>query len=176
MGLFCANLHFRTTDENALTAALNKRGVNRYRVEPAASGWISLYEQRASQQDDARIRELGSGLSEDLRVAAIAFLVHDSDVACYWLFDDGQLLDEYNSCPDYFDPDAMDEEGSPRPSGGRTDVLLRYCQDGVREDELAAILTGETVFAESVVEQLAQALGIDRERALADYRDGARGG
>jgi hypothetical protein len=169
MGLFCANLHFRTTDDKALSASLNRRGVTRYRVVPARGEWTSLYEERASQQDDGRIRDLAGGLSEDLHVAAIAFLVHDSDIACYWLFDGGRLLDEYNSCPDYFDAAATDD--GTRPAGGRPDVLLRYCRTGVRQDELAAILAGEAVFAESVIERLAEALGIDPERALADYRD-----
>jgi hypothetical protein len=173
MGLFCVNLHFRTTDDRALSAALNRRGVTRTRVLPAKGGWTSLYEERASEQDDRRIRELARGLSRDLHVAAIAFLVHDSDMACYWLFDNGRLLDQYNSCPD-FDEDAT-ADGPPSPSGGRPDVLLRYCRKGVRQDQLAAILAGETLFAERVVEGLAEALGIDPERALADYRDGTGG-
>jgi Ankyrin repeats (many copies) len=169
MGLFCVNLHFRTRDDKALSASLNRRGVSGYRVLPARGEWASLYEERASEQDFERIRELAGGLSEDLGVAAIAFLVHDSDVACYWLFDGGRLLDEYNSCPNYFDADATAEE-PPRPAGGRPDVLLPYCRTGVRQDELAAILAGEAVFAESVIEQLVDALGIDPGRALADYR------
>jgi hypothetical protein len=173
MGLFCANFHFRTSDDGALSEALSRRGITRYRVVPAKSGWTSLYEERASEQDEKRIRELGSGLSEDLHVAAIAFLVHDSDIACYWLFDNGQLLDEYNSDPDYFG----DSDGPKRPSGGRPDVLLRYCRPGVQRGELAAVLAEETAqattFAEHLIQRLAKALGIDRNRAIADYRDAA---
>src|SRR5438105_337697 len=172
MGLFCVNLHFRTTDDKALSDALGRRGVSRYRVVPAKSGWTSLYEEQASEQDDRRIRDLAGGLSEDLHVPAVAFMVHDSDIACYWLFDNGQLLDEYNSDPGYFDTDA---DGPPSPSGGRTDVLVRYCQPGVRQDELAAMLSRETVrattFAEDLIRRLAKALGIDRKLAIADYRD-----
>src|SRR5579872_7298534 len=129
MGLFCVNLHFRSTDDKALAAALDRRGVQRYRVVPAKNGWTSLYEERTSQQDERWIRDLAGKLSHDLHVAAVAFLVHDSDIACYWLFDDGRLLDEYNSCPDYFDAGGR---GSG-PSGGQTDILIRYCQPGIRE-------------------------------------------
>jgi hypothetical protein len=170
MGLFCVNMHFRTTDEDALSASLERRDVTRYRVVPAKNGWTSLYEERASDQDDERIRDLAGGLSSDLHVAAIAFLVHDSDVACYWLFDDGQLVDEYNSCPHYFD-DEVPADGTPSAAGGRPDVLLRYCRSGVQAEELASILGMETVFAEAVIERLAGALGIDVQRALTDYRD-----
>ena len=173
MGLFCANLHFHTTDDQALLASLNRLGISRYRVLPAQGGWTSLYEERVSQQDDERIRDLAGELSADLNVAAIAFLVHDSDIACYWLYDSGRLLDEYNSCPDYF---ADDDDGPPRPSGGRPDVLLRYCRTGVRRGDLAAVLSSEPLFAEQVIEQLAEALGIDRQRALADYKDAGGGG
>ena len=177
MGLFCVNFHFRTNDERALSEALNRRGINRCRVVSAKSGWTSLYEEQASEQDDRRIRELGGGLSKDLHVPTIAFLVHDSDIACYWLFDNGQLLDEYNSDSGYFDTDA---DGPPNPSGGRTDILLRYCRSGVRQEELAKILSVESVrattFAEDVIERLAKALGIDRKLAIADYRNGAGDG
>jgi hypothetical protein len=117
-----------------------------------------------------RIRDLAGGLSADLEVAAISFMVHDSDVASYWLFDGGRLLDHYNSCPDYFDDDAGEDE-PPSPTGGRADLLLPYCRDGVQHDEVAAILTRDTLFAERIVEQLAERLGIDVPRALTDYRD-----
>ena len=82
MGLFCANFHFRTTEDRALSEAVQRRGVTRYRVVPATSGWTSLYEEQASEQDDRRILDFAGTLSEDLHVPAIAFLVHDSDIAC----------------------------------------------------------------------------------------------
>src|SRR5215207_5234929 len=154
MGLFCVNFHFRSIDDKALTAALARRRVKNYRIAPAQQRWTSLYEEQASQQDDGRIRGLASGLSKDLNAAVVAFMVHDSDIACYWLFDQGRPVDDYNSCPGYFDDD-----GGDGPSGGQTDALVRYCRPGVSEDDLAAILTGENVFAEAVVEQLAEALG-----------------
>lgn len=170
MGLFCVNIHFRTTDDKPLSAALNHRGATQYRILPAKNGWTSLYEEEASWQNEARIRVLAGGLSKELHVAAVAFMVHDSDIACYWLFDDGRLLDQYNSCPAYFDEDATDD-GPPSPTGGRPDVLLPYCRTGVRQHDLAAVLAEQAVFAESVIERLADALGIDGDRALADYRD-----
>jgi hypothetical protein len=169
MGLFSVSLHFRNADENALNAAIKRRGLNRYRVLAPKGGWTTLYEERASQQDDEWIHELTGGLSRDLHVAAFAFMVHDSDIARYWLFDDGRLIDEYNSFPDYFDMDASGEPSGP--SGGRPDFLVRYCRAGVREKQLAAILTEDATFAESVIEQLAKALGIDPDRALGDFRD-----
>ncbi len=174
MGLFCVNMHFRTTDDKAVSDALKKRNITQFHLMPAKGGWTSLYEERASQQDDDRIRAVTAGLSKDLNIPAIAFLVHDSDIACYWLFENGQLVDEFNSCPDYFDENA--DEESTGETGGRPDVLVRYCKPGVREDALAGILAEKTVFAESVIEQLAEMIGIESSRALADYRDMSEGG
>lgn len=171
MGLFCVNFHFRSANEGALRAALDRRGIQRHRVLSPKGGWLSFYEEQASSQDDARIRELAAALSSDLGVPGVAFLVHDSDIACYWLFDDGRLVDEYNSCPDYFE----DHAGDDGPSGGQVDLVLPYCRPGVKRADLQAILATSVTFAEGIVEQLAASLGIDGERALTDYRHLAEG-
>jgi hypothetical protein len=79
-------------------------------------------------------------------------------------------LDEFNSCPDYFDQEDFGDE--PRgPSGGQPEVLRRYCRRGVSQNQLAEILAGQPTFAEDLIQRLAKALGIDPERALSDYRD-----
>ena len=174
MGLFCVNMHFRTTDDQALPEVLAWRGISNYRVLLAKNGWVSLYEQGASEQNEEWIRELTASLSRALSIAAIAFLVHDSDIACYWLYDGGELLDEYNSCPHYFD-DFSDASGGLGPSGSKPDVLVRYCQSGTTTAQLETILNSEVVFAEEIVEQLATLLGISSTRALANYEDVAEG-
>lgn len=167
MGLFCVNFHLRMDNADAVAAAVRKRKVKDHRLLPARDGWVTLYEERSSRQDERRIRDMGAKLSRDLRVPVIAFLIHDSDVARYWLYDGGGLVDEYNSRPDYFDADAGGDE-SP-PSGGQPEVLLRYCRGGVTGEELANTLRAREVFAEATVERLADALGIDPARALGDY-------
>ncbi len=159
-----------------IEGALKRRRVTQYHVAAGKNGWTSLFEERASEQDDQRIRELAGGLSKDLRVPAIAFLVHDSDIACYWLYENGELLDEYNSDPGYFDGET---DGPPSPTEPRTDLLLRYCRPGVKESDVAAILdmgnVRATTFAEEIIERLARLLGIDSRFAIADYRDLADG-
>ena len=195
MGHSSVSFHFRTTDESALNLLLVERGVSHFLIAPAKNGWLSLYEERASRQDTGLICDLAAGLSKDLKTAAIAFSVHDSDVACYWLFENGKLLDEFNSCPDYF--------GGQMPSttrGFQPDILLRFCLGGVREDDLSEILGARNALTEDLIEQLcneeiteaaftetfsrnhvpaedliaklAEKMGISPERALADYRGG----
>jgi hypothetical protein len=165
MGLFCVNLHLRVENTQAVEAALKRHQVQAYRLVPPRNGWVSLYQERASRQDESWICQLTAILSEELHAPAIAFLVHDSDFACYWLYDDGQREGSYNSCPDYFDGDG--EDG---PTGGDVDALIRYARPGTTTERLTEILTASPTFAEEIIEGLADALGIDRQRALADYR------
>lgn len=168
MGLFFVNFHVQTTDHELVAETLERRDATDCHVLPSKQGWTSVYEKRASLQDDDWIREFASGLSADLDLPVLGFLVHDSDVACYYLYEHGELTDEFNSWPDYFDPDAA---GERRPSGGRPEALAPYCRPGVAPAELAAILAADEPFAEAFVERLADKIGIDAERALLDFRD-----
>jgi hypothetical protein len=196
MGHSSVSFHFRATDETALNTHLVDRGISHFLIAPAKNGWVSLYEERASRQDEGLICDLAAGISEDLKTAAIAFSVHDSDIACYWLYENGKLLDKFNSSPDYFGADG------PVPAtarGGEPGILSRFCQAGVSEDDLSQILGAGMVFteemldqlcneetsaaatealasdyvpAEDLIAQLAEKMGISPARALADYRGG----
>src|SRR5262245_8979924 len=103
MGAFIANLHVRSEDDEAVRRAMSDIGVRQFRLAAPRQGWTSIFEERASTQDEDWIASLAEQLSSRLRTACVAFLVHDSDIARYWLSDQGKLLDEYNSIPDYFD-------------------------------------------------------------------------
>lgn len=169
MGSFVVNLHVRTKDHDALVREVADLRLGQCYVAPPKKGWASLYEDRLSSQDDAWIRQLGSELSGRLQSPAIAFLVHDSDFVCYWLFDKGELQDEFNSCPDYFGDD-FGGSGDVETLRGRPDVLLRYCRRGVKLTDVESVLEQEPIFAEGQLEELARLLGIDIERAMADFR------
>jgi hypothetical protein len=196
MGHSSVSFHFKTTDEAALNSLLVERDISHFLIAPAKNGWVSLYEERASRQNPGLICDLAAGLSEGLKTAAIAFSVHDSDIACYWLYENGKLLDEFNSCPDYFDFGGQVPATS---RGGQPGILLRFCPAGVSEDDLSQILSAgnvlteemidklcnqetcdaametlrtNSVAAEDLIAQLAEKMGISPERAVADYRGG----
>src|SRR5947209_7122991 len=169
MGAFIVNFHVRAEDRPGLVRAVGELAPDGCWVTAPKGGWVTVYEERASDQDDVRIRQLGTHLSGRLGAPAVAFLVHDSDFLCYWLFERGELVDEFNSCPDYFDEDDGPREAR-RPSGGRPEVLLRFCQPGSRPRDIRRVLEAAPTFAEDQLQELAALLGIDPERALADYR------
>ena len=110
VGAFLVNVHVRTDDHEKLADGLRALPIGGCWVAPSANGWATVLEERASTQDDQWIRKLAAAASREAQAATIAFLVHDSDIFCYWLFDRGELLDEFNSCPEYFG-----ETGGRRP-------------------------------------------------------------
>jgi hypothetical protein len=172
MGAFLVNVHVRTEDHDSLVRALKALPVDRCWATSTKDGWSTVYDERASTQDEELIRELTRSLSEKLAAPAIAFLVHDSDFLCYWLFDRGELLDEFNSCPDYFgeaEEEPGDRDGAR--TAGQPDVLLRFCRPGSRLRDIEQVLSLEPTFAESQLEGLAPLLGIEVERLMTDYRD-----
>jgi ankyrin repeat protein len=166
MGYFAVNVNVRSRDRSAVEQAVRELRVEAAWVTGSENGWITVYEQRASAQDDAWIREVTERLSAALQVPAIGFLVHDSDVVCYWLCDEGKLVDHFNSHPDYF------EFNDPGPRTGRADVLVKYCADGIQLTDVQPILGNrDEPFAENTLARLAKLLDIGRPRALADFKD-----
>jgi Ankyrin repeats (3 copies) len=167
MGLFCVNFHVRNTNADDVRGALAKSHFESAIVVPTKNEWTSFYEEMASDQDEARIQEVGMKISKQLGQALVAFMVHDSDIARYWLFDHGSLIDQFNSCPDYFED--SDEETESR--GGDPKILLKYCQPKTKLAKLKTILGSEVVFAEEIIQQIAQAMDVPRDHAIRDYRD-----
>ena len=167
MGSFFVNVNVRATDRQAVEKEVKALNTAAAWVTGAKNGWITIYEEGASTQDEDRIRKLTERVSAGLKAPAIAFLVHDSDFLCYWLFDDGRLIDDFNSCPDYFDEGANEDALTGRP-----DVLLKYCPPGTKLGDVEQVLSDkEQVFAENQLTKLADLLEIDSMRAGVDYRD-----
>jgi hypothetical protein len=173
MGAFIANFHVRFEDSDAVRKTVSAIGLAQFRVASAAKGWVSLYEQRASTQDEDWIVRLASEISSRLRTVCVAFLVHDSDIARYWLSEQGQLLDEYCSIPDYFEAVSAAERRRVR---GRADVFLRFCQPSVTCQDIERVLRTDVTFAEDTITRLAGFLGIDPERVLGDFNHPETGG
>jgi hypothetical protein len=173
MGAFVANFHVRSEDDEVVRQSIAEIGANQVRLATPSKGWISICEHRASTQDEEWIAEFATELSSRLRTVCVAFMVHDSDIARYWLSDRGKPVDEYNSMPDYFDEVTATEKRRVR---GQADVFLRYCRPGVTSKQIETVLRSEVVFAEDTIKQLAEFLGIDPDRALDDFGHPESGG
>lgn len=170
MGAFFTNLHVHNASTESVSAALAELIETRAYVSPPQNDWVTIYSEVTESQDDEILREIAGGLSERLNTDVIAFLVHDSDVALYWLFRNGALVDEFNSDPLYFGGDVSD--AALDRVRGDTDALLPLCAEGTMREQLDEILhppDGPPIMAEDIVMELAKLLGIDEMRATLGF-------
>jgi hypothetical protein len=116
MGSFYVNLAARTADQSAVAAALAGRSAF---VTPPHGECVAVADEESDAQDQEVIRSLAQSLSSRLDCAVLAVLNHDDDILWYCLSRGGQIVDEYDSSPGYFDPEA---EPSP-PAGGNAKQL-----------------------------------------------------
>jgi len=166
MGAFFTNLQIRNASTQAICASLPKVTQSRAYVSPQANGWVTVYPEATEDQNEKTMCAIARGLSKTLKTDVLGFLVHDSDIAMYWLFHDGALTDEFNSAPDYFG-EGVDGKTCARVRGN-PDALLPLCVDGTSRAQLDEILhppDGAPTFAEDIIIELAKLLGIDDTRA-----------
>src|ERR1700679_2096902 len=102
MGASFTNCQVRSTDANAVATVLASLVKSRAYISPASGGWVTVYDEATESQDSKLLIKLAKELSKTLKTEVFGFLVHDSDIAVYYLCQNGELVDEFDSCPDYF--------------------------------------------------------------------------
>jgi hypothetical protein len=165
MGAFIVNYQVRSEAAGAVRDALAPLIESRAYVSPPKNGWVTVYDEGSDTQSESVIRKLATHLSKALKTAVFAFMVHDSDVLAYWLYENGELLDEFNSRPDYFDADV--DEATCARLRGKAEVLVRFCVPGTTRDQVVSVLQppdGEFLFAEQALADVTALLGIDDTR------------
>lgn len=111
MGNFYVNYTLHGVTQTAVAAALSGR---RCFVTPAIHDSIIAFDEESDGQDQQVISSLAAELSRKLRCPVLAVLNHDDDILWFQLFHSGDLQDQYDSAPGYFDPNAE----PAAPSGG----------------------------------------------------------
>jgi hypothetical protein len=164
MGAFFTNYQVRSESPPDAARALARLTAGPAVVSPASGGWVTVYDEPSDAQDLDLLRRTAMGLSRALSTAVFAFLVHDSDVLIYLLYESGGLADEFNSCPDYFGE-------SDEALGGDAPAVLRHCRTGTTVEQVQHLLDpdGGSAFAEQTLEELAYLLGIDPSRATSGF-------
>lgn len=175
MGTFLTNVHIQTTSPEQVIEAMQSLEVRGAWLSGPNGPWITLWDSMGL----TRSEEVAQHLSRQLEAPVITFMVHDSDILMYQLYDNGQMLDEYNSCPGYFDGDASMEEASQADC----ETLKRYCRSETTKDELESLLkvwtqaealegiTSKYVFEEQRLVELAKHLDIPANVVGIDYGD-----
>ncbi len=111
MGQFYVNYTLRGVTQGAVAKALAGRACI---VTPSANGTVVAFDDESENQDQDVISSLAMELSRKLRCPVLAVMDHDDDILWYQLYTDGELQDEYDSTPGYFDPAAQPSA----PAGG----------------------------------------------------------
>jgi hypothetical protein len=119
MGLFYTNMTLFRPERTAAMAELRRLKRSAF-LSPSVEGHTVVFDKAIDEQDTEAIEEIGKLITKPLSCAAMTAVLHDDDVLYLWLFENGKLLDHYNSCPAYFN-DSL----SPEPSGGDGELVCR---------------------------------------------------
>jgi hypothetical protein len=143
------------------------RKVDRTIIVGMADGlWIPVYDELAEFQYDGLLLDLCTILSASTDSAVIGILVHDSDILYIPLFEHGRLVDSYVSDPEYFGPVESTEK---QAQAGHADRWAGVLADGVRVDRLRTIWDTQHIFAEDLLKQVAQAIGLPTKSCLVGF-------
>ncbi len=137
MGFFYTNVTLQGPTRDQLIEYLTQLGRQAY-LSPNVNGVTVVYDQECENQDVAVLSGLTSQLSAHFHCPALVALLHDDDIFLYQAYQNGELIDEYDSTPGYFDRDA----GWLPPSGGDATKLCAAFGVSSPEDigEVDAIL------------------------------------
>ena len=162
MGSFYTNITVKTTDTDRVEAAL-RQARRAGLIAPPDHGCTVVFDEASEKQDIEVLQALAAHLSGACKCPALAVLNHDDDVLVYLLYEGGELADEYNSAPSYFD-----EEGDPDapPSGGDAKRLAATFGVSARASEVERVLRAATgtddgfTFATDRHRELTEVLGV----------------
>ncbi len=157
MGNFYTNYTLRGPSQQSVAAELAGRSAI---VTPSQAGCVVVFDEESEDQDQEIIAELGSRLSGRLSCPLLAVLNHDDDILWYQLYLNGELIDEYDSAPDYFGQAEEGEggvEGSSVPKGGDAEKLCR-----------AFAVKGASKVEKILRNQKDYAFAVERHAALVD--------
>lgn len=139
-------------------------------VTPKIDDCTVVFDSICDKQDTDAMSELSSRLSRELHCPAWAVLIHDDSVFWYRLYLDGQLADEYNSCPSYFDFGSSAEPAEP--TGGDAKKLCATFGTG-QQQEVESILRKPGAQADGYVFERERHTDLVRTLSLPAFAVGA---
>ena len=167
MGMFFTNCHVRTSDKSSCVKALRRVIHSRALVTEPKNGWLTIYDETSESQDIEELIRLAKGISSKLKTAAFGFLVHDSDIFVYVLYDNGKFVDQFDSHPGCLGP-VTDEHR--KEWAGHFDRLLKFAARRTTVDAIKKVLAKPQLVEEERAAQFASLMGIDRERAQTGFK------
>lgn len=131
MGSTYTNIQVKTRDFDGVARCLQDRVVLPvYISRPCDKGWVSVYPRITDNQDPDALKAICEMLSKEFETGVFGISVHDSNLFCYVLYENGKLSDDYESDPGYFDGEDLP------PRGGNMQAVVKYCVPGITTKEL----------------------------------------
>jgi hypothetical protein len=165
MGAFYGSIHVRTENSDVVQKALNdaaKEANYKFLLGPAINGWISVFPDNGGQNAG-----ISTEIAKCLPCDIFHLVVHDDDIFSYYFYRNGRGIDQYNSCPDYFEK-VSDEEKQQlqgRPELFQ-DLLLK--PESLKQLKTLLAANGETfTFEQERMAQFVELLGL--QNALSSY-------
>lgn len=158
MGAFLTNIVLCGPTQNEVVAELRAQKRSAF-ISPTIGGKTVVFDRESERQGEA-LTDLALALSTKFRCAALAVVVHDSDILLLSLFESGRPTDDYNSAPSYFDEDGDPDEP---PEGGDAANLCRAMGAGNAADLeriLRASSTTDYVFEEERLAAIGRVLNL----------------
>jgi hypothetical protein len=114
MGNFYTSYTLRGPSQQSVASALAGRSAL---VTSEHRGCLVVFDEESDEQNEEITSELASRLSGQFQSPLLAVMNHDDSILSYQLYLSGELVDEYNSAPGYFETE--DEEAAVAgPEGG----------------------------------------------------------
>jgi hypothetical protein len=164
LGNFYVNFATRGPVSSAIAKSLRSADRKAF-VAPTVNDVTVFFDDKTDTQDESEIKALGERISLELDAPVLAVLNHDDDILAYWLFESGQLVDEYNSFPGYF------SDGDNSPSGGNANKLCAAFGIKARKDVNSVLRNKEYVFAMERHQALSALLKLPWLYTCMGYRD-----
>lgn len=178
MGAFFGSIHIRTENTDEVQKALeqvSKEADCKFLLGPAMNGWISVFPDNGGQSAGIST-EIAKRLPHDI----FHLVVHDDDIFSYYFYRNGQEVDQYNSCPDYFEK-VSDEE--KQKCQGHPELFHDLLRKPESLSKLKTLITAdgeEFAFEQERMEQFVELLGLSNALSSYEYlqqgeRDGIKG-
>lgn len=162
MGSFYVDHLVRCRDAQAVERALCGRDAQ---IRQMGRNCILVNDEESQSQNLEIVFRLAGELSSTLACPVLVVVNHDDDVLICALFEDGRLVDQYCSSPDYFKP--IDKPSNP-VGGDATKLAIAFRSPNLAEIE--AILRrpsfgeGGYIFSSERHADLLSALGIPQTK------------
>ena len=141
---------------------LTAGGNRRFLVGPALDNWINIFPNNYGTNGEVAI-----AIAQELRSDVFHFMVSDDDAFIYYFHRVGVLIDQYNSCPDYFE-EVSDSQRNE--CVGRPHLFRDLFKTEELFNEFAVLLKAEESYAfeQERMSKALELLGLSN--ALSSYR------